>query len=102
MPVDACSSHTCLYREAHLEKTLRPVRRRRKTAFRETSSYLKLSQNNAIVCSGGFKYTDRRLAAEGVAESGDVLCLCQSEQQTVSTVTCQPFTPWTTNGTFSH
>lgn len=103
MPVDTCSAAIRVYIGKHAWRR-RVVQSDvvERQHSEKTSSYLKLSQNNAIVCSAGFTYRDRRLAAEGVAESGDVLCLCQSEQQTVNTVTCQTFTPWTTNGTFSH
>lgn len=45
------------------------------------------------------KSRKQRLKAEGVAASGDVQCLRQTEQQTVNSVTCQTFRPWTINGT---
>lgn len=96
--------HTCLYWEGMYtwQRRACPVRHRKSRHSKKTPRYPKLSRNKATVGSVGFKCREQGLEAEGVAASGDVQCLCQSGQQTVNTVTCQTFRPWTINGTSSH
>lgn len=98
MPAYACPCyHTCLYRERKYTWHGRSFRSNSSQHSQKIWSYLKLQQFNAIVASD-LKYRQHSLEAEGVAASADVLCLCRTEQQTVNTLTCQTFKPWTING----
>lgn len=98
MPVDACGAAIHVYIGKVSTLGTDQSNTVKSQHSKKIPSYLKLSQYNATV-GLDLRYRQQRLEAEGVAASGDVLCLCQTEQQTVNTLTCQTFKPWTINGT---